>query len=84
MEPQSWCLVWGPEIHLIQKSSKSATKSFHKIAKKLDFCLYFNFISLLFASVIEKIIIKREKKNNNTVKQSNHGRIIISADDFTG
>ena len=69
MEPQSWCLVWGPEIHLIQKSSKSATKSFHKIAKKLDFCLYFNFISLLFASVIKKIIIKREKKNNNNVKQ---------------
>ena len=52
MEPRSWCLVYEPEIYLIKKSSKLATKRFHKITKKkLDFCRYFNFLSLLFASV---------------------------------
>ena len=39
-----------------------ATKIFQKLTKKkLDFCLYFNFISFFPASVIAKIIIKREK-----------------------
>ena len=47
-------------------------KIFHKITKKLEFCLYFNFISLYFASIIAKIIIKWEKAttiawNNQTM-----------------
>ena len=33
----------------------------HKIAKKLYFCLYIHFLSLFFASVIAKIIAKKEK-----------------------
>ena len=54
MEPRSWCLVQVPEIYLIQKNSGVATKRPHKITKKLNFCLYFNFTSLFFASINEK------------------------------
>ena len=32
-----------------------------KIAKKLYFCLYIHFLSLFFASVIAKMIAKKEK-----------------------
>ena len=51
----------GQEIYLIQKSSRLATKRFHKITKKTGFFLYFIFISLFFASTIAKMIIEREK-----------------------
>ena len=44
-----------------RKSCRLATKRFHKITRKLDFCLYFNFSSLFFASIIAEVITKREK-----------------------
>ena len=43
-------------------------KKIHKITKQLNFCLYFNVISLFFASIIAKIIIKREINDNYNVK----------------
>ena len=61
METRSWCLMQGQEIYLIQKSSRLATKRFHKITKKTGVFLYFIFISLFFASTIAKMIIEREK-----------------------
>ena len=60
-ETRSWCLMHGQEIYLIQKSSRLATKRFHKITKKTGVFLYFIFISLFFASTIAKMIIEREK-----------------------
>ena len=60
-ETRSWCLMQGQEIYLIQKSSRLATKRFHKITKKTGVFLYFIFISLFFASTIPKMIIEREK-----------------------
>ena len=60
-ETRSWCLMQGQEIYLIQKSSRLATKRFHKITKKTGGFLYFIFISLFFASTIAKMIIEREK-----------------------
>ena len=36
-------------------------KRIYKRIQKLDFCLNFHFISLFFASLIAKIIIKRKK-----------------------
>ena len=60
-ETRSWCLMQGQEIYLIQKSSRLATKRFHKITKKTGVFLYFIFISLFFASKIAKMIIEREK-----------------------
>ena len=67
-----------------QKKSRLATKIFHKITKYLDFCQYFNFISLFFAGIIAKIIIKVEINDNYNVKKSNRGKIIINEEDLTG
>ena len=57
MEAHS-CLLQGLEIYLIQKIYRLATKRFHQITKKLDFCVYFNFASPFFTSIIAKMIIK--------------------------
>ena len=63
MEHRSWCLVQVPEIYSVQKSSRLAMKRLekHTITKKKDFYLCFLFILFLLASIIAKMIIKRQK-----------------------
>ena len=63
-----------PYVSLFQLSIKWSKpvycKSYTKRRKKLDFCLYFNFISLLFARVIAKMMIKRGK-NESYIMRNN-------------
>ena len=67
MEAHPCCLVYGPELYLIQESLRLATKISQNNKKNLDICLYFHFISLFLGSIITKMIIKSEK---NKTKQN--------------
>ena len=57
--------MWRPEICLIQKSSRLATKKLSQNKKTgflSIFYISYNFISLFFASKIAEMIIKKDEK----------------------
>lgn len=71
------CELNPPPVNAIEKTSQNN--------KKLNFCIYFNFISLFLANLIQKMIIKKKKKSDSySAKYKNRRRIIISCEDFRG